>query len=161
MCWMGIAAIGYFIAETVHTSRAHRFQHQRDDDDDDNDAQDIVNFRLKVNAFLSLSHDGSRSFDKCLCLCVPSFNTLYFIVQHTRRLPGQISGKDKTEKLLLSDVKIVKFFLSEVREDPWNDKCCSNGFCPNSFSTPPPSSNRTLWGYFFRRKLVNFLKQRF
>ena len=25
----------------------------------------------------------------------------------------------------------------------------------------PPSSNRTLWGYFFRRKLVNFLKQRF
>ena len=26
---------------------------------------------------------------------------------------------------------------------------------------PPPSSNRTLWGYFFRRKLVNFLKQRF
>ena len=38
MCWMGIAAIGYFIAETVHTSRAHRFQHQRDDDDE-NDAQ--------------------------------------------------------------------------------------------------------------------------
>ena len=31
MSWMGIAAIGYFIAETVHTSRAHRFQHQRDD----------------------------------------------------------------------------------------------------------------------------------
>ena len=72
MSWMAIAAIGYFIAETVHTSRAHRFQHQRDDDD--------VNFRLKVNAFLSLSHDGSRTFDKCLCLCVASFNTLYFIV---------------------------------------------------------------------------------
>ena len=48
-----------------------------------------------------------------------------------------------------------------LREDPWNDKCCSNGFCPNRFSTPPPSSNRTRWGYFFRRKLVNFLKQRF
>merc|ERR1719367_2517411 len=44
------------------------------------------------------------------------------------------------------------------REDPWNDKCCSNGFCPNSFSTPPPSSNRILWGYFFRRKLVIFFK---
>ena len=50
---------------------------------------------------------------------------------------------------------------ARVREAPWNYKCCSNGFCPNSFSTPPPSSNRTLWGYFFRRKLVNFLKQRF
>ena len=23
---------------------------------------------------------------------------------------------------------------------------------------PPPSSKRTLWGYFFRRKLVNFFK---
>ena len=93
MCWMGIAAIGYFIAETVHTSRAHRFQHQRDDDDDDNDAQDIVNFRLKVNAFLSLSHDGSRSFDKCLCLCMPSFNTLYFIVQPRHK---KATRNDKT-----------------------------------------------------------------
>ena len=51
--------------------------------------------------------------------------------------------------------------MLHLREAPWNDKCCSNGFCPNSFSTPPPSSNRTLWGYFFRQKLVNFLKQRF
>ena len=93
MSWMGIAAIGYFIAETVHTSRAHRFQHQRDDDDDDNDAQDIVNFRLKVNAFLSLSHDDSRSFDKCLCLCVPSFNTLYFIVQPRHK---KATRNDKT-----------------------------------------------------------------
>ena len=112
MCWMGIAAIGYFIAETVHTSRAHRFQHQRDDDDDDgDDAQDIVNFRLKVNAFLSLSHDGSRTFDKCLCLCAPSFNTLYFIVQHTQGYQGRFQEKT----ILLSEVKIVQFFLSEVK----------------------------------------------
>ena len=95
MCWMGIAAIGYFIAETVHTSRAHRFQHQRDDDDDDDDAQDIVNFRLKVNAFLSLSHDGSRTFDKCLCLCVASFNTLYFIVHPRHKKATRNDNKDK------------------------------------------------------------------
>ena len=25
--------------------------------------------------------------------------------------------------------------LSKLREASWNDKCCSNGFCPNSFST--------------------------
>ena len=34
-------------------------------------------------------------------------------------------------------------------------------FVQIAFQPPPPSSNRTLWGYFFRRKLVNFLKQRF
>ena len=34
-------------------------------------------------------------------------------------------------------------------------------FCQIAFQPNPPSSKRTLWGYFFRRKLVNFLKQRF
>merc|ERR1712208_6247 len=56
-------------------------------------------------------------------------------------------------------VTSVKFAKPlSVREEPWNDKCCSNGFCPNRFSTPPPPSNRTRWGYFFSRKLVNFFK---
>ena len=110
MCWMGIAAIGYFIAETVHTSRAHRFQHQRDDDDD-NDAQDIVNFRLKVNAFLSLSHDGSRSFDKCLCLCVPSFNTLYFIVQPRHK---KASRNDKKNILSSKPRKVLQRVISKI-----------------------------------------------
>ena len=101
MSWMAIAAIGYFIAETVHTSRAHRFQHQRDDDD----AQDIVNFRLKVNAFLSLSHDGSRTFDKCLCLCVASFNTLYFIVQPRHK---KATRNDKKVYLIVNLEKVLQ-----------------------------------------------------
>ena len=48
-----------------------------------------------------------------------------------------------------------------LREAPAQEKHCSNGLCPNSFSTPPPSSKRTLCGSYFRRKSVNFLKQQF
>ena len=36
-----------------------------------------------------------------------------------------------------------------------------SGILPNSVSTPPPSSKRTLCGNYFRRKSVNFLKQWF
>ena len=67
----------------------------------------------------------------------------------------------RTRSWLQSSPSTSSKTIALVREAPWNDKCCSNGFCPNSFSTPPPSSKRTLWGYFFRRKLVYFLKQRF
>ena len=48
-----------------------------------------------------------------------------------------------------------------LREAPAQEKHGSNGLCPNSFSTPPPSSKRTLCGSYFRRKSVNFLKQQF
>ena len=34
-------------------------------------------------------------------------------------------------------------------------------FCQIAFQPPPPSSKRTLCGNYFRRKSVNFLKQRF
>ena len=37
---------------------------------------------VQLNAFLSMSNHASWTFDKCLCLCATSFNTLYFIVQH-------------------------------------------------------------------------------
>ena len=67
----------------------------------------------------------------------------------------------QTKSTFLASASLESIQALQLREAPWNDKCCSNGFCPNIFSTPPPSSNRTLWGYFFRRKLVNFLKQRF
>ena len=33
-------------------------------------------------------------------------------------------------------------------------KCCSNGILPNSVSTPPPSSKRTLCGNYFRRYIL-------
>ena len=48
-----------------------------------------------------------------------------------------------------------------LREAPAQEKHGSNGLCPNSVSTPPPSSKRTLCGSYFRRKSVNFWKQRF
>ena len=51
--------------------------------------------------------------------------------------------------------------ITTVREAPAQEKHGSNGFCPNSVSTPPPSSKRTLCGSYFCRKSVNFLKQRF
>ena len=50
---------------------------------------------------------------------------------------------------------------TRVREAPAQEKHCSNGLCPNSFSTPPPSSKRTLCGSYFRRKSVKILKQQF
>ena len=49
----------------------------------------------------------------------------------------------------------------ETREAPAEEKCCSNGILPSSFSTPPPSSKPTLCANYFCRKSVNFLKQRF
>ena len=45
-----------------------------------------------------------------------------------------------------------------LREDPWNDKCCSNGFCPNSFSTPPPLKQPDPLGLLFSPKISQFFK---
>ena len=55
-------------------------------------------------------------FDKCLCLCAASFNTLYFIVQHTRTLPGQISRRHKTKEY--EPWKFCSFF-----------SCLKSGLC--------------------------------
>ena len=41
-----------------------------------------LHMSVQLNAFLSMSNHASWTFDKCLCLCATSFNTLYFIVQH-------------------------------------------------------------------------------
>ena len=46
-----------------------------------------------------------------------------------------------------------------LREEPWNDKCCSNGFCPNSFSTPPPPLKQPdPLGLLFSTKISQFFK---
>ena len=45
-----------------------------------------------------------------------------------------------------------------LREDPWNDKCCSNGFCPNRFSTPPPLKQPDPLGLLFSPKISQFFK---
>ena len=64
-------------------------------------------------------------------------------------------------KYLYDDDCDVDEILRKIREAPFYEKCCSNGILPNSVSTPPPSSKRALCGNYFRRKSVNFLKQRF
>ena len=48
-----------------------------------------------------------------------------------------------------------------VREAPRKENPCSNGILPNSVSTPPPQANGRFVAGIFRRKLANFLKQRF
>ena len=55
-------------------------------------------------------------------------------------------GKRKTT--VLSNAQLQKTF-AHLREAPWNDKCCSNGFCPNSFSPPPPPQATGPFGAIF------------
>ena len=45
-----------------------------------------------------------------------------------------------------------------VREAPHKDDACSNGILPNSVSTSPPSSKRTLCGRYFSPKISKFFK---
>ena len=45
-----------------------------------------------------------------------------------------------------------------VREAPVKDTPCSNGILPDSVSTPPPSSKRTLCGRYFSPKISKFFK---
>ena len=45
-----------------------------------------------------------------------------------------------------------------VREAPRKDTACSNGILPNSISTHPPSSKRTLCGRYFSPKISKFFK---
>ena len=47
--------------------------------------------------------------------------------------------------------------FSSLREDPCNDKCCSNGFCPNSLS-PPPLKQPDPLGLLFSPKISQFFK---
>ena len=46
----------------------------------------------------------------------------------------------------------------DLREAPHKDAACSNGILPNSVSTPPPSSKRTLCGKYFSPKISKFFK---
>ena len=48
--------------------------------------------------------------------------------------------------------------LKQLREDPCKKDLCSNGILPNSVSTPPPSSKRTLCGRYFSSKISKFFK---
>ena len=45
-----------------------------------------------------------------------------------------------------------------VREDPCKKSLCSNGILPDSVSTPPPSSKRTLCGRYFSPKMGRLSK---
>ena len=45
-----------------------------------------------------------------------------------------------------------------VREEPCKKNACSNGILPDSVSTPPPSSKRTLCGRYFSPKMDKFFK---
>ena len=63
--------------------------------------------------------------------------------------------------LLKAGLLISSFVNIGIREEPWNDKCCSNGFCPNSFSTPPspPALKQPdPLGLLFSPKISQFFK---
>ena len=57
-----------------------------------------------------------------------------------QRQPGlKASGSMKAGKL-------VERHLSEIREDPWNDKCCSNGFLPRGGGVE--NAVQMVWGSY-------------
>ena len=66
----------------------------------------------------------------------------------------------KCECLILLYPKLLVLWFHKPFREPCLEKS-SNWILPNSFSTPPPSSKRNIWGNYFRRKLVNSLRQWF
>ena len=48
--------------------------------------------------------------------------------------------------------------VGRLREEPCKKNACSNGILPDSVSTPPPSSKRTLCGRYFSPKMDIFFK---
>ena len=55
-------------------------------------------------------------------------------------------------------VSCPDFTPVDVREAPRKKYACSNGILPDSVSTPPPSSKRTLCGRYFSPKMGKFFE---
>ncbi len=62
---------------------------------------------------------------------------------------GATAGSSEKTYLRVAETKVLCHQPNTFREAPWNDKCCSNGFCPNSFSTPPPPQATGPFGATF------------
>ena len=78
----------------------------------------------------------------------------FFLPKLTCWLPGQ--SLRRSHKHL--DVSTATTTPAQLREAPCKDTACSNGILPNSISTHPPSSKRTLCGRYFLPKISKFFK---